>query len=99
MTFELDLSNDIALKGGMLDVALIFLEQHIADTNNPKKFKILLEDNEELLILELWIRILLNFLRSKEIIEKIMSFKIDIVKFFLIYLRHLEKSIKRNANI
>lgn len=102
---ESDFCDEVALLGEMADEAFMFLQTHLKsytqlDTGDRSvKQHVEIIDSATLLKLDLWIRMLVNFVKNMEVRDYVIDNKPDAVKYLLLFLQHIDKAVKKNPNI
>ncbi|KAL4456293.1 hypothetical protein ABPG74_014254 [Tetrahymena malaccensis] len=112
ISLEKDFCDELALLGGLIDEAFIFLQTHLKSYNktdvddyydrqnkNSLNQHVEIIDSATLLKLDLWIRIISNFCKNDQVIDYVANNKEDFIKYMLIFLQNIDAVIKKNPNL
>ncbi|KAL4504342.1 hypothetical protein ABPG72_009788 [Tetrahymena utriculariae] len=113
ISLEKDFCDELALLGGLIDEAFVFLQTHLKSYNKTdvdnyydkqnkdslNQHNVEIIDSATLLKLDLWIRIISNFCKNDQVIDYVANNKEDFIKYMLIFLQNIEAVIKKNPNL
>ncbi|EAR96280.2 hypothetical protein TTHERM_00188490 (macronuclear) [Tetrahymena thermophila SB210] len=113
ISLEKDFCDELALLGGLIDEAFVFLQTHLKSYNkidvddyynrqnkdSLNQHNVEIIDSATLLKLDLWIRIISNFCKNDQVIDYVANNKEDFIKYMLVFLQNIDTVIKKNPNL
>lgn len=103
---ETDCCDELAIDGSLVDLAFSFFATHLQqykaleeNSGQAVSSDIDILNNETLLQIDLWSRIILNFSKNFEVQEYISKNKIILAKYMLLFIKNIDKSLEENKHV